>query len=75
MHVEDRTGTFGGLDDGDYFADAGGLWQIAYDGLAGTNGGTGSRFVTITAVPEAGPALLGGLGMLVLLRRRRRNIA
>ena len=69
------TGTFGGLDDGDYFADAGGLWQIAYDGLAGTNGGTGSRFVTITAVPEAGPALLGGLGMLVLLRRRRRNIA
>jgi MYXO-CTERM domain-containing protein len=30
-----------------------------------------SGFVTITAVPEPGAALLGGLGLLALLRRRR----
>jgi MYXO-CTERM domain-containing protein len=27
--------------------------------------------VTFTAVPEPGPVLLGGLGLLALLRRRR----
>jgi autotransporter-associated beta strand protein len=31
----------------------------------------GSLTVTITAIPEPSAALLGGLGMLVLLRRRR----
>lgn len=34
--------------------------------------GAGSTFVTITAVPEPNVAtLLGGLGVLALLRRRR----
>ncbi|MEO5914397.1 MAG: autotransporter-associated beta strand repeat-containing protein [Luteolibacter sp.] len=61
------------LNDGDIFNDAGGAWVIDYNDVSpGANGGTGSNFVTITAVPEAGPAaLLGGLGVLALLRRRR----
>jgi uncharacterized protein (TIGR03382 family) len=60
------------LNDGDTFNDAGGLWQIDYDDTsAGFNGGTGDRFITVTAVPEPGIAAIGGLGLLVLLRRRR----
>jgi autotransporter-associated beta strand protein len=66
------TGTFSGLADGSMFIDAGGSWQINYSDLsAGVNGGTGTSFVTITAVPEPAAAFLGGLGMLALLRRRR----
>ncbi|MND07524.1 hypothetical protein D3C83_295550 [compost metagenome] len=58
--------------DGGTFTDAGGVWQIDYDAtVAGLNGGTGDRFVTVTAVPEPAAALLGGLGLLALLRRRR----
>jgi autotransporter-associated beta strand protein len=68
---KDAVGT--NLLDGASFTDAGGLWTIDYDdGTAGSNGGTGSQFVTITAIPEPDVAmLLGGLGMLTLLRRRR----
>jgi fibronectin-binding autotransporter adhesin len=51
-------------------------WMFNYnDGAAGTNYTgdlTGSNFVTMTAVPEPNVvALLGGLGTLLLLRRRR----
>ncbi len=36
------------------------------------NGGTGTSFVTITAVPEPDMAsLLGAIGVVGLLRRRR----
>lgn len=61
------------LNDGDTFNDAGGAWVIDYDDASpGANGGIGSNFVTIAAIPEAGPAaLLGGFGVLALLRRRR----
>jgi hypothetical protein len=66
------TGTFVGLDDGAEFTDAGGLWKINYfDGSPGLNGGTGTSFVTVIAIPEPSAALLGGLGALLLLRRRR----
>lgn len=34
---------------------------------------TGPGFVTMTAIPEPRAALLGGLGMIVLLRRRRHS--
>jgi fibronectin-binding autotransporter adhesin len=71
------TGTFkdglgSTLSDGATFTDAGGVWTIDYDAqIAGLNGGTGNRFVTVTAVPEPAAALLGSLGLLALLRRRR----
>jgi fibronectin-binding autotransporter adhesin len=44
------------------------------DANPGTNGGIaggGRSFVTMTVVPEPAAALLGSLGMLALLRRRR----
>lgn len=66
---------FGGINtiaDDATFTDAGGLWKLDYnDTAAGLNGGIGAAYVTITAVPEPGTALLGGLGMLALLRLRR----
>ncbi len=50
-------------------------WMFDYnDTSAGTNYTTdltGGSYVTMTAVPEPRVALLGGLGMLALLRRRR----
>lgn len=67
------TGTFAGLADDSNFTAGGGDWLINYnDTTGGENGGTYSNFVTITAVPEPNAAMLvGGLGMLALLRRRR----
>ena len=54
------------------FTDAGGQWKINYfDTSPGLNGGTGTSFVTVTAVPEPSAALLSGLSLLALLRRRR----
>ena len=63
--ADDSTITFSGMD-----------WSFNYnDTSAGTNYTgdlTGSRFVTMTAIPEPNAAVLvGGLGMLALLRRRR----
>lgn len=66
------TGLVNIADDTD-FTDGGGLWNLNYnDTTAGLNGGSGTSYVTITAVPEPNvAALLGGLGTLALLRRRR----
>jgi autotransporter-associated beta strand protein len=63
--ADDSTFTFSGMQ-----------WAFNYnDAVAGTNYTgdlTGSSFVTMTAVPEPDvAALVGGLGALVLLRRRR----
>jgi autotransporter-associated beta strand protein len=67
------SGTFAGLADGDTFAAADGFWNINYfDDTAGLNGGTGSAFVTITAIPEPRAALLGAFGLILLLGGRRR---
>ena len=74
------TGTFkdtssNNLADGATFTDAGGSWMIDYnDTSAGANGGVSASntYVTITAIPEPNvAALLGGLGVVALLRRRR----
>ena len=62
--ADDSTFTFSGID-----------WMFNYDDTTAGNNYvgdlTGSTFVTMTAVPEPRAALLGGLGLLALLRRRR----
>lgn len=72
-------GAGGALADDSTFSFDGVTWQFNYnDTLAGSNytgdltsDGITGRFVTMTVVPEPGAALIGGLGMLMLLRRRR----
>lgn len=51
-------------------------WTVNYNDLTGGGNFTSDQagatgFVTLTVVPEPGAALLGGLGALALLRRRR----
>ena len=67
------SGKFNDYDDDTEYSFGGGNWLLNYDDLAaGENGGGGSRFVTLTAIPEPNLAmLLSGSAMLVLLRRRR----
>lgn len=73
------SGFTGFADDTSYFYGAN-EWVFDYnDGVAGTNynseaTATGTSFVTMTMVPEPGVVLLGGLGLLALLRRRRGGI-
>jgi hypothetical protein len=60
-------------DDTEY-TDAGGIWLLNYnDNTAGSNGGVSAfgTYVTITAIPEPNAALLGAVGIICLLRRRR----
>ena len=63
------------LSEGSTFTDAGGVWTIYYaDSTAGANGGQaeGYNYVTIAAIPESSVlTLLGSLGALALLRRKR----
>jgi len=69
--------TFGGaIADGGTFTAGLNTWQIDYNASSGGLNFNGdflpsSSFVNITAVPEPRAALLGGLGLLALLRRRR----
>jgi len=69
------TGNFSGLvNNSTFLDDLSNPWVIKYDdSTAGLNGGVSSNntYVTITAIPEPSAALLGGLGVLALLRRRR----
>jgi autotransporter-associated beta strand protein len=71
------TGTFAGMAQGDVVSNFGGFdWQISYvaDGDSlGTPAFTGGNDIALMAVaiPEPSVALLGGLGLLALLRRRR----
>ncbi|GAA5131942.1 autotransporter-associated beta strand repeat-containing protein [Luteolibacter yonseiensis] len=63
---------FSGYSDDTGYTFGGGDWIFNYDDTtAGQNGGIGTRFITITAVPEPTTALLGALGLMALLRRRR----
>lgn len=73
------TSGFTGLADDSTFTAGLNTWQINYNDLTGGSNFTGEQglngatnYVTITSVvPEPGAALLGGLGLLGLLRRRR----
>ena len=65
-------GTFAGYADDQSYTVNGGEWFFNYnDDTAGLNGGSGAGYVTITAVPEPAAMLLGSLGILAILRRRR----
>ncbi|MEY3896141.1 MAG: hypothetical protein RLZZ214_1661 [Verrucomicrobiota bacterium] len=65
-------GTFDAYADDTAYTINGGEWLINYnDETAGLNGGAGASYITMTAVPEPAAALIGGLGLLALLRRRR----
>ncbi len=63
------------LADDSTFDFSGATWQFNYnDTVAGSNYTgdlLGSNFVTMTVIPEPKAALLGALGILLLLRRRR----
>lgn len=74
-----NTGTFtyngNALADGATFAAGLNIWQIDYNANTGGSNFTGEylsgNFVNITAVPEPAALLLGSLGLLTLLRRKR----
>jgi fibronectin-binding autotransporter adhesin len=65
-------GTYTGLAQGAVAASYGGFdWQISYLGNSAGNTFTGGNDIVLMAVPEPRAALLGGLGLMMLLRRRR----
>jgi fibronectin-binding autotransporter adhesin len=64
------------LNDGDTITLGVNKWQFDYNDTAGGSNYASDQvgatsFITMTVVPEPSAALLGGLGMLCLLRRRR----
>jgi autotransporter-associated beta strand protein len=66
-------GTFNGLAHNATFTAAGGDWQINYaDSSAGLNGGTGTSFVTVTAVPEPATFALVAFATTAVAAIRRR---
>lgn len=66
------SGTFAGLSQGDVAATFGGYtWEISYTADSSTGLFTGGNDVALMAVPEPRAALIGSLGFLALLRRRR----
>ncbi len=73
--VDAITGTYADYSQGAVVASYGGFdWAISYnaDSVANTFTGTpNGNDIALIAIPEPRAALLGGLGMLMLLRRRR----
>jgi autotransporter-associated beta strand protein len=64
-------GNFVGLAQGAEFIQGEQKWSIHYNADSTTSSFTGGNDVALMAIPEPRAALLGGLGMLALLRRRR----
>lgn len=64
-------GTFAGLDNNQTFSSGGQSFQISYFGDSGASSFTGGNDAVLMAIPEPSAALLGGLGLLALMRRRR----
>jgi autotransporter-associated beta strand protein len=69
--IDAVTGTFTGLADNSIFSQDGSSFQISYQADSTTNSLTGGNDVALIAIPEPSAALLGGLSLLALLRRRR----
>jgi len=65
------TGNFDTLAEGSFLSVGSQAYEITYLADYAGSSFTGGNDVALMAVPEPGPALLGGLGMLLLLRRRR----
>jgi autotransporter-associated beta strand protein len=66
-------GTFDGLADDTTFTAGGGNWLINYNDTTGglNTAAVGTSYITLTAVPEPSALLIGALGLVGLLRRRR----
>jgi len=68
------TGTYSGFAQGATVIEYDGFdWKISYTAnfTGSTNSFTGGNDIALMAIPEPKAALLGGLGILLLLRRRR----
>ena len=67
------TGTFSGLAQDAIVTSYGGFdWKISYVANSGSSSFTGGNDIALMAIPEPNvAALVGGLGILALLRRRR----
>jgi autotransporter-associated beta strand protein len=71
--IDAVNGTFFGLAQGDTAATFGGFdWIISYEANSTGSSFLGGNDVALRAIPEPSAALLGGLSILALLRRRRR---
>jgi len=82
FNMASETGTFTSISLADLYSgnlldtDLDGIWDLTSDANGFTNSWTfnessGSLNLNVAAIPEPRAALLGGIGMLLLLRRRR----